>query len=245
MGFDCVDMVGFVEVSILILFVNDLGLKNILVRYFVGRSSSHNHQPSFPGEINNYTLLKSDSSVAQLQPGFMLKRDCEAIPVNVFAALQSWHGGGPPIYRKVVSGLINASGIPREHSGRISNETRVHKRPLLELFPLCIRIYTCDNHGHPSQAYPRELLCSQVSSVGSILSKLNVDARKARLWNFDPKNNNRNSWKGQRVLTPEISLQDIGMQNEDALLLELSLPDGTWPKSMLHSDLGLLVNSKL
>jgi hypothetical protein len=63
----------------------------------------------------------------------MLKRDFEAVPRNVFAALQSWYGGGPPILRSVVTGLRHAGGVPPEHLGGGAERG---SRPLLELFPL-------------------------------------------------------------------------------------------------------------
>jgi len=199
-------------------------------RYFVGRSS-HVDTPE-PDEINNYSLLKRSSSVAQLQPGAMLKRDFEAVPVNVFMALQSWYGGGPAVLRRVVCGLKHAGGVPRDHLGA----SAAAPRPLLELFPLCIRVYTCDKRGHAVETFPRELLCSAVSTVASVIDKLNVDSTKARLWNFDP--HPASDWRLQRVLTPELQLQEVaGLRNDGCVLLEVSLPDGAWPKAQLHAQL--------
>jgi hypothetical protein len=75
-----------------------------------------------------------------------------------------------------------------------------------------------------------------VSTVASVISYFQVDATKARLWNFDPRPDS--DWRQQRVLTPELLLQDAGLRNDDCLLLEISLADGSWPKSQLHSQLG-------
>jgi hypothetical protein len=198
-----------------------------IYRYFVGRANEETPEPE---EINNYSLLKRSSSVHQLQTGAMLKRDYEAVPVNVFDALHSWYGGGPKVLRKVVSGLRHAAGVPREHVGGGV------PRPLLELFPLCLFVYTCDAQGHAVETYPREILRSAVSTVASVISYFQVDATKARLWNFDPRPDS--DWRQQRVLTPELLLQDAGLRNDDCLLLEISLADGSWPKSQLHSQLG-------
>lgn len=199
-------------------------------RYFVGRASPDADSPE-PDEINNYSLLKRASSVAQLQPGAMLKRDFEAVPVNVFTALQSWYGGGPAVCRSVVRGLRHAGGVPREHVG-FSGPSSTVPRPLLEL-----RVYTCDSRGRAVETYPRELLCSAVSTVASVIDKCQADPSKARLWNYDPRPDC--DWRQQRVLTPELRLRDVpGLRNEDCILLEVSLPDGAWPKSQLHAQLG-------
>lgn len=233
----------------------------------MGRSSTSPQHP--PGEISNFSLLKKSSSVAQLLPGLLLKRDFEAVPLQVFTALQSWYGGGPPVLRQVVRGLLHAGGVPREHVGSNTggDGSGISQRPLLELFPLCLKVYTCDRQGRPRETYPRELLCSAVSTVADLLARLQAlrggsdadfDPSKARLWSsFHPPPPARgggistssatsmsagssvdSDWRQQRVLTPELRLQAAGLQHDDCLLLEVSLSDGSWPKSKLHALLG-------
>ena len=168
------------------------------------------------------------------------------------------------MYRQVVTGLTHAGGVPREHIGTSNNyhnnvgvSDDIPQRPLLELFPLCLRVYTCDRQGRPGEGYPRELLCSAVSTVADLLARLrgggdgDYDASKARLWSsFHPpprggsatpsgaSTGTENDWRRQRVLTPELRLQAAGLRHDDSLLLEVSLGDGSWPKSKLHAQLG-------
>jgi hypothetical protein len=97
-------------------------------------------------------------------------------------------------------------------------------------------VHFCDAQGRSGGGYSREVLCSAVSPVASIIAKFQTDTSKARLWNFDPKA--AGDWRGQRVLTPELSLQEAGLRNDQGLLLEVSLADGSWPKSQLHAQLG-------
>jgi hypothetical protein len=173
--------------------------------------------PKHPGEIDNWSVLKK-SGPKQLLQGTTLHHSIEIIPPSVYHALQMWYGGGPRIQRKVIYTTI----------GNI-------KSAELELFPLCIKICTCLPDGRAREA-DREMLVSRMQKVSQIVSDLsdsrNIDPNRVRLWNYAQQH-----WKDQHVLNPELTLEEANLQDGQILLLEVSLNDGTWPRSQLHSQL--------
>mmetsp|Transcript_1829 Transcript_1829/g.2892 ORF Transcript_1829/g.2892 Transcript_1829/m.2892 type:complete len:1659 (+) Transcript_1829:173-5149(+) len=194
---------------------------------FVGEAG---HEEPPPPMIDNWTILKKSTTTKQLLPGSLRGKDFEVIPPGVFSAVQSWYGGGPKIVRSVVSRLVSSQAIDT--------------RPTLELFPPCLKFNFCDDNGKPKDNYTVEMLFSWTSTIAEITEELCrtrylPDPSKIRLWNIDNKN-----WKKHYILSPELSIEKICLQDGQILLVECALSDGTWPKSQLHHQLELEESKK-
>jgi hypothetical protein len=105
---------------------------------------------------------------------------------------------------------------------------------------LSITIVTCDNAGNTNSAPLCEgVLFSKTSSVQDIATFLcgayTVELSRIRLWNYAQPG--REHWKDQYILSPELTLQRANIQDNQAILLEVSLLDGSWPRSLLHAAL--------
>jgi len=146
--------------------------------------------PPEPLAIDNWIILKKNG-VRQLLHGTMRGHHLEVIPPTVYNAIHSWYGGGPKIIRRVI--INNTIG---------STE--------LELFPICLRICTCDANGK-AKDIDRELLFSKTTTIADVCHELceyrNIDTSKVRLWNYA-----RSSWKDQYILSPELSIYDANLQ---------------------------------
>ncbi len=189
-------------------------------RYFVGKmrqTSTHIQSaetPSAdPGAIDNWVILKK-TGAKQLIPGYMTGQQLEVIPPTVYAAVHYWYGGGPKIMRKVVA---TANGSE------------------LELFPLYLRVCTCDSAGK-KRLDEKEYLFSKSATIAEVAQELGevkfVDVQKVRLWNYA-----QELWRDQYILSPEITLEAAALQDGQLILMEISLNNGTWPRSQLHSSL--------
>eukprot|EP00595_Chromulina_sp_UTEXLB2642_P001928 CAMPEP_0196767972 /NCGR_PEP_ID=MMETSP1095-20130614/42186_1 /TAXON_ID=96789 ORGANISM="Chromulina nebulosa, Strain UTEXLB2642" /NCGR_SAMPLE_ID=MMETSP1095 /ASSEMBLY_ACC=CAM_ASM_000446 /LENGTH=832 /DNA_ID=CAMNT_0042136893 /DNA_START=944 /DNA_END=3443 /DNA_ORIENTATION=+ len=184
-------------------------------------STSSSNSPSNltnpPGEIDNWSVLKK-TGPKQLLQGIVLNHHIEVVAPNVYTALQMWYSGGPRIQRKVI--LTKRSTLTTSE---------------LELFPLCLKICSCDHLGKARDT-EREVLFSRMSTVQDVINELSearrLESTRVRLWNYA-----MTSWKDQFVLSPSLSLEEANLQDGQSLLLEVSLPDGTWPRSQLHARL--------
>jgi ubiquitin carboxyl-terminal hydrolase 6/32 len=140
----------------------------------------------------------------------------EVVPPAVYAAVHSWYGGGPKIMRKVV---------PAVKEGTTE----------LELFPLFLKVCTCDSSGKPRND-EKEYLFSKTATIADMIEELaeskNLEAAKVRLWNYA-----KASFRDQYIFSPEITLKEAALQEGQLVLMELSLSNGMWPRSQLHSQL--------
>lgn len=109
----------------------------------------------------------------------------------------------------------------------------------LELYPLCLRIHTCDNAGYMYNNPLCDPLFSKTCTVQDIAAYMsnthNVEVERIRLWNYAQPG--REQWKEQYVLSPELTLQRANLVDSQIILLEVSLLDGAWPRSLLHAQL--------
>jgi len=170
-------------------------------------------QVTEPGAIDNWIILKK-TGAKQLIPGTMTGHHLEVIPPAVYNAVHYWYGGGPKIMRKVVPA---------------SNGTE------LELFPLFLKVCTCDSSGK-MRTDEKEYLFSKSATVSEMAQELGevkfVELSKVRLWNYA-----QTHWRDQYILSPEITLEAAALQDGQLVLMEISLQNGTWPRSQLHSAL--------
>lgn len=194
--------------------------------YYVGRS---NRDEPFPPPIDNWVLLKKSSAVKQLLPNLILGTDFEIVFPEVFHAFQAWYGGGPKIIRKV---------IPQDQMGQ-DPESLSELRPVVELYPLCIRLLYCDEHGkYAENSMTFEQMWSKFAKIEDIVDEICInkgytDHKMIHLWNIENKN-----WKKHYVLANELTLQQAGVIDGQLLLIERQLNNGIWPKSQLHSQIG-------
>eukprot|EP01038_Epipyxis_sp_PR26KG_P004301 gene4301-6097_t len=220
-----------------------------------------NHTTSNPNGLSNPGAVKI------LMSGLQIGHDLEAIPPSVFTALQCWYGGGPRISRRVAQIVDDRneddSNNQLESNMKSSSRERnsmLHTKSELELYPICIRVCRCSTDGRTictsngptvTPLY-RQLLFSRNLSVQDVTVELcyiyqrrplngqNVsdsdilDSSKVRLWNYL----NESDWKEQFILSPESALRILNIKDNQLILMEVSLADGTWPRSQLNSKLG-------
>lgn len=169
--------------------------------------------PQEPRAIDNSGIVKR-TELKQLLQGVILHHDIEVMCPPVFNALSMWYDGGPEIVRKVIR--------MRQFADESSLE--------LELFPISLRIFICLASGKAGQ-FDRELLFSRSDKIQDIVNRLadlhKIESSRMKLWNFANPNNVRE----QVVLAPSDSVEDNNLQDGQSLLMEISLPDGTWPRS--------------
>ena len=180
-------------------------------RFYVGRISGNSPRSprsntenspelpiSEPGPVDNWQVLKK-TGVKQLMQGTVMGHHLEVIPPTVYAAMHAWYGGGPRIMRKVVP------------SANDSTE--------LELFPLHLRVVTCDNDGK-AKLDEKEFLFSKSATIEEMTSELcdakEIDKSKARLWNYA-----QMQWREQYILSSEITLEQGGLQVSLSLSLRV------------------------
>lgn len=125
----------------------------------------------------------------------------EVLPPAAYTALHSWYGGGPKILRKVIAG----------ESGSGSAD--------LELFPLCLKICSCDDKGI-ARSVDRELLFSRNCTVAEVVQQLcegrQISPSSARLWNYG-----FSRPTDQHVVAPELTLSKAQLQDGQTVLLEV------------------------
>ena len=103
-----------------------------------------------PGAVDNWLILKK-TGVKQLLQGTVMGHHLEVIPPAVYAAMHAWYGGGPKILRKVVPSANNSTE--------------------LELFPLHLRVVTCDNDGK-AKLDEKEFLFSKSATIAEMTAEL-------------------------------------------------------------------------
>jgi len=170
--------------------------------------------PERVGAPNNWTILKKTRG-KELLHNLILGQHYEIVPPPVWQTLQAWYEGGPSVEREVV---------------------RLRGKLELELYPLALRVATCDVKGRP-RATEREVLFSKAGLMSDLLRYLcdlaGFDPDRARLWNYA----NLTDWREQHVLPPDRTLDQAGLQDGQLVVLEISLHDGTWPRSQMQAEL--------
>eukprot|EP01034_Spumella_vulgaris_P035020 gene35020-43181_t len=180
------------------------------------RPSPLRRPPPKPIAIDNWSILRKSGARGQLLQGVSEGHDFCVVAPTVYSALYAWYGGGPKIVRKVIANR----GVTQ-----------------IEFFPLSLKIVTCDANGRTNSLNVQESLFSKAMTVAEMISELcaskpQVTADQVRLWNYA-----RDSWREQSVLSPELTLLECNIQDGQSILMEISLPNGTWPRSHLHATL--------
>ena len=190
-------------------------------------SEKNSNHTNSPGEIENWTILKKNN-LNQLLNGITLHQHIEVISPAVYHALYKWYGGGPSIIRKVIS--TSSSSLSSNVNSNTNSNTNMNE---LELFPLYLKISTCDSNGKIKDSYT-DILFSRMNLISQLITELsilyNLDESKIRLWNYLS-----NNWKEQYILISNITLDEAKLQEDQVILMEISLNDGTWPRSQLHA----------
>eukprot|EP01032_Pedospumella_encystans_P012542 gene12542-14505_t len=138
-----------------------------------------------------------------------------------------------------VSSVVSPRVVPYTASSSIPSDT-LSGTSELELYPLCINIHTCNNSGKllptPLVAH---LLFSKTATVQDICvfiaSTHELELSRLRVWNYF--HSKPDQWREQYVLSPELTLSNANIADHQILLLEISLTDGSWPRSILQSQL--------
>lgn len=199
-------------------------------------SKSGNSRALKPLMIDNWNILRR-TAARQLLPDVTLGQDIDILPPAVYFALHSWYGGGPRILRRVVP-LLSPTTTPKvlsDASTASVSTINFSEVTELELYPLCVRVCLCDSNGK-ELPIERELLFSKTCTVQEMTSDLSrfrrIDESKVRLWNYAD-----SDWKQQHVLPPDLNLIEAKIQDGQTIMMEISLMDGTWPRSQLHARL--------
>lgn len=167
-------------------------------------------------KLNESTSVLSTTTVPVLIPGLDISQQLELVPPDVYQTLFLWYGGGPHISRKVIMNDIGKAE--------------------LELYPMLIRVCRCDINGNPS-ADEKEFMFSKMATIGELIKGLCTYHRcpedNAKLWDYSS-----SDWKNQKLLSDTSkSLADFGMVDGQLLLLEVSLGNGTWPRSQRQAEM--------
>ncbi|XP_031572210.1 ubiquitin carboxyl-terminal hydrolase 32-like [Actinia tenebrosa] len=205
-----------------------------------------------PGQIDNTSLIETETRKITVLTGEGGKlkrtvplsrgRDFEILPEPVWRALLQWYGGGPALPRTVI--------IP----------TNGDTTPELELFPISIRIFRhappptrggittwtgvgfglstfgfSSNSMTASHAPPKKYLAflaafSRMNTLQQVLEytsgRLRIRAEDLRLWIMETDNS-------LTLLEDEAkTLEQLGISDNMALLLEVRNRDMSWPEEM-------------
>jgi ubiquitin C-terminal hydrolase/Ca2+-binding EF-hand superfamily protein len=177
--------------------------------------------PQVPPAINNYTIMRGGGSL-HLRDDIVPQEHYQLLPPDAWRALHLWYDGGPAIPRAVVSD-------PQGH--------------FLELYPLAIKVCSCDSRGKPLRL-ERDMLFSRTATSQQLLEHLSemlkVEPERVRLWDYA----DRNDWMKQKPLDPRRTLEELQLQDGQLILLEVSLADGSWPRSQLQAMLEVAEEEK-
>ena len=138
-----------------------------------------------------------------------------------------------------VSSVVSPRVVPYTASSSIHSDA-LSGTSELELYPLCINIHTCNNSGKllPTPLIAH-LLFSKTATVQDICvfiaSTHELELSRLRVWNYF--HSKADQWREQYVLSPELTLSNANIIDHQILLLEVSLTDGSWPRSILQSQL--------
>ena len=94
------------------------------------------------------------------------------------------------------------------------------------MYPLCLRAATCDAEGKPRPHSEREVVVSKGASYEDLLAVASAAFRitSCRLWKCAARPSDDD------VMSPDQTVADLGLRDGQLVLLEVALPDGTWPR---------------
>ncbi|XP_046979817.1 ubiquitin carboxyl-terminal hydrolase 32 [Schistocerca americana] len=218
-------------------------------------TSSFGGSPSPPGPIDNTNLvstpaykvatpLTGEGGKLKRSPELVHPRDFELVPDSLWKALSQWYGGSPPLPRQVIlpkngekeelelfplnlrllrhqspparapqaswSGMVGGYGAAALSStgyAYVSNFPTPPKRQLAYV-----------------AAFSRMATIKQVYDF--LCARLRIRPEDMRLWHYRDENNML------LIEDEEPTLEDLGIMDEDQLLIEVRNKDLTWPEEM-------------
>lgn len=155
-----------------------------------------------PGQIDNSVLLEPGST-AVIKQNLSELSDYEIVPEDAWNLLYSWYGGGPPIKRRAIE----------TPSGSVQ----------VELHSLQLKVYrSSDTNGEPREVFESKWTLVKTFKV-SVCEEMCLDPTKVRLWDYFGNKNH-----ALLDATPDKTLRDCQIIEDNPILLEEQNTDGTW-----------------
>jgi len=216
--------------------------------------------PSRPGMIDNsgliqtslyrgITVLTGEGGKLKNSGRILRGRDYELVPERLWKFLSQMYGGSPALPRQVIrtkSGQVELELNPL--SARILKHQTIQRQPNV---PTIVGGYSAaalqagvgtasyssfsgGGTGPPSvtrRYHAYQAAFSKRTAVGQIdeflCGRLHVKHEDLRLWLY------RGDESSMRMLDSEnVTLEDVGFQDEDSILAEIRSRDGTWPEEI-------------
>jgi len=176
-----------------------------------------------PGEIDNQTLQEAEDNHLQLSTQICENIHYVLVCKEVSDKLFQWYGGGPQFNRSVVA--VGLQGEPR-----------------VELYPIWVTVVECDPLGGDENKQTRKVIpLSRQSTLQHLRAKISrmrsMEARRwyhtkrtrvmVRLWR---KELMEEDWLLVNDEDLNIPLGDLGLSPSMLIMMELTNPDGTFPR---------------
>jgi len=181
-----------------------------------------------PGPIDNTCLLKDrEFKTKGNDPVLSIKlaegTDFVLLPHSAWTHLHKWYGGGPPLPREViVDGKSSALQV--------------------ELYPLALTFRNTNTEGQINPFSIIEVLVSKKSTVSYLKSlvckKMDLDVAHTRIWSFV-------KTSGRLIRDEKVTLEEAKLMNGQAMLVEVRLDDGSWPRDRTNKKRKTSVKEKL
>lgn len=161
-----------------------------------------------PPQIENNSLLESVSEIATLKQNLQEHQDFVIVSGAVWELLHGWYRGGPAIPRRAVPTPSGSTDI--------------------EVY--CLRLLV--HKSTDLSASPKPIFDSKVTTVEDFkkhaCEELGLDSSKVRIWDYFNK-------KRHYLLEQSLdkTLESCTMVEDNDILLETQLEDGTWPRETI------------
>ncbi|CAL1543085.1 unnamed protein product [Lymnaea stagnalis] len=158
-----------------------------------------------PGPIDNSLLIMTGTNT--LRKNLIQDQDYVLLTENAYKKLASWYGvkpGQQPIIRKVI-----------EHGNFV-------KLCVVEVYPLDLKL--SDGKFITTFSFSRE---DKVALLEQEMRKIFVisDEKDVRLWK-------RQSNKSQLLTAKDMTLENVGLFNDQIIFIEVKNEDGSWPRQV-------------
>mmetsp|Transcript_38868 Transcript_38868/g.91496 ORF Transcript_38868/g.91496 Transcript_38868/m.91496 type:complete len:920 (+) Transcript_38868:303-3062(+) len=176
-----------------------------------GSNSLQRFTKERPGPIDNGILLTDDARESgHLKRELQDHQDYEVLSEGVWELLHGWYSGGPPIKRRAVT----------TQKGKVE----------VDVYLLRLKVVKSSD----INAEPLEMAESRHTTVEVLKKKaceaFGLEVEKVRIWDYF-KQRKYSNLEGQL----NDSLEDSRIQDENDILLEEQLADGSWPPEETHS----------
>lgn len=158
-----------------------------------------------PGPIDNAGLLDT-SDTNKLKREIREHEDYELISEEVWALLHGWYQGGPVIKRRAIQLNAAAASV------------------VVELYGVTLNIYKSSSPNAVQQTINESRTTTATELKARLCKELGLESDKVRLWDYF----NRRKYANLEE-NPNRSLEDCRIFDNNDILLEEKLADGTWP----------------